>query len=323
MMSELLSITCFAVFSLSAGILSTRIWARKRQEKLVAGRLSGAFPQSTSTAEHLLIGPRANHASQGDQADSFLRLLPGYAFTEQLVNEAGLRLAPEEFLLTSFCLLLVPSTLGFLLDIKSDWLYLAGALLSTAPWVVAHVKKRNRLAKFNEQLPDAIDLMVSILRSGHSLPQAIKIVANDIPAPCGSEFSLIADRMSLGQALPTALSYSAQRLQSFEIDLIRRATAIQLEVGGSLADLLDKTNNTLRQRLKLKRQIRVLTSQSRMTGWIVGLMPFIIAIAFTTINPDYLKPLLSTTMGKALLALALIMQGIGILIMRQLTAFKV
>lgn len=318
---DLTAMAIAVMFCLSVSILVTRMWARKRDQKLIANRLNSAFV-SAPTSEHNIIRAELK-AENPENGFSLLRKSPGYSVVDKFVLESGVNLSTEELLLITCCLMLAPSTVAMLAAVSVEAFLPVGVVLCSSPWFILWGLKTMRLNKFHTQLPDAIDLMVSILRSGHSLPQAVKSVADDLPAPCGTEFALIMHRMSLGQSLPTALLSTVERLQSFEIDLIRRATAIQLEVGGSLADLLEKTNSTLRQRLKLKRQVKVLTAQSRLTGIIVGLMPFIIAAAFSLFNPNYLQPLLTTNLGKGLLALALMMQVIGFLVMRKLSSFKV
>jgi tight adherence protein B len=148
-------------------------------------------------------------------------------------------------------------------------------------------------------------------------------VAEEIPAPCGTEMEEVVHRMNLGQPLSNALLYSAEKYRSYELDLIRRAVGIQAEVGGSLAELLDKTNQTLRRRLKLLRQVNVLTAQSRLTGIIVGLLPFVLAATLEYTSPGYLTPLLSSVTGRLMLGAALVLQVLGVVIMTKLSTMKV
>lgn len=184
--------------------------------------------------------------------------------------------------------------------------------------------KRAKLKRqFTEQLPDAIDMMISVLRSGHSVPQAVRIVGAEMANPCGAEFSEVLQRMNLGQPLAEALAYSVDKFDSYELDLIRRAVAIQAEVGGSLAELLGRTNQSLRQRIKLVRHVRVLTAQSRLTAIIVGVMPFILAVALEFLNPGYLRPLFETEQGKLFIFVAIILQFTGLMLMRKLSTVKI
>jgi tight adherence protein B len=196
-------------------------------------------------------------------------------------------------------------------------------LLSAIPILVLLVKKAGRRKKFIEQLPDAIDLMISVLRSGHSIPQGVKAVGQEVPAPCGPEFMEVLQRMNLGLQLPDALSYSCSKFSCHELDLLRRAFAIQSEVGGSLAELLEKTNTTLRQRLKLVKQVAVLTAQSRLTMVVVGALPIVMAIALNAMNPRYLLPLMESELGKTLIAAAVALEIVGLVIMKKLATVKV
>src|SRR5208283_3769961 len=114
-------------------------------------------------------------------------------------------------------------------------------------------------------------------------------VSNEAPNPCGQEFDAIFHRMNLGQPLSEALAISARSFHSYELELMQKAIAIQAEVGGSLAELLEKTNATLRQRLKLSRQLKVITSQSRLSAQIVGVLPVVLAIGLNILSPGYLQ----------------------------------
>jgi tight adherence protein B len=220
-------------------------------------------------------------------------------------------------------LILIPLVIATVLDFDFTVALIVSIVLAIVPFVYLLFQAAQRRRKFSEQLPDAIDLMIAVLKSGHSIPQAVKAVADEVPAPCGAEMEEVVHRMNLGQPLSNALFYSCEKYKSYELDLIRRAVSIQSEVGGSLAELLDKTNSTLRRRLKLVRQVRVLTAQSRLTAIIVGLLPFLLAATLEYTNPGYLDPLFSTVTGKLLLTAALLLQALGVVIMTRLSTMKV
>jgi tight adherence protein B len=129
--------------------------------------------------------------------------------------------------------------------------------------------------------------------------------------------------MNLGQPLSDSLVLSARRFQSYELDLLRRAVAIQAEVGGSLAELMDKTNHTLRQRLKLVRQLRVVTAQSRLSAHIVGFLPIVLAIGLNFLSPGYLGLLTGDKLGQMLLIAVVILEIVGIFVMRRMSTMKV
>ncbi len=274
-----------------------------------------------------LLDPRLDATAAATSPSTHRQSLPAMSqFIENAqatIAQAGLRYALSDVVFTCGSLFLTSLSLALIFGF--DWLIGAavGITLAAVPWIVVTALAHKRRSKFIEQLPNALDLFVSVLRSGHAVPQAVRAVAEEIPAPCGQEFGEMMQRMNLGQTLPQALSHSVKRFRSFELDLIRRATEIQMDVGGSLAELLDKTNSTLRQRLKLQRQVQVLTAPSRLSAVVIFVLPFLIAGSFSLINPQYMSPLTETKLGRGLLCLAFAAQVIGYLIMRRLASFKV
>lgn len=248
---------------------------------------------------------------------------PLYSYIETLLSRAALSFSPNEFLQFSFLLFLLPWICYLAFDPPIVLVAVSAFMLCIAPFALVRLRADRLREKFQTQLPDAIDLMVCVLKSGHSVPRSIRSVAEEMPPPCGTEFAEVFHRMNLGQTLPDALMRSVERFTSFELDMLRRACAIQIETGGSLSELLEKTNSTLRQRIKLRSHVSVLTAQSRLSAWIIGLMPLLIVIGFQAINPDYLKPLTDTNLGKLLLCGALFAMVAGIIIMRRLSLIRV
>lgn len=303
------------VLSVVTGVAATRIIKKIKWRLLVRKRVSQVFQESTPVKETVLLKERVETP-----------LLTGFAvpfLITRLAEEADFKaLSASDLTLLSLGGSLI-AALGISLLDGPLWLslviFLAG---STVPFVALKLKAMALRRKFQEQLPDGIDLMVSVLRSGHSLPQSVRAIASDCPSPLKDEFAHIDQRMNLGLPLGDALAFSQDKYRLTELDLIRRAVTIQTEVGGSLAELLEKTNSTLRQRLKLKRQVRVLTTQSRLTGLIVALLPLILAFALETLSPGYLNPLFQSETGKLLLLLAAFLQVLGMFLMKKMTEVK-
>lgn len=308
--------------SVLGGLLATRIWARRRQKNLIARRLM-RWAETGLAHKWPVDLLKAPDLAASSGAVKLLRVAPSVEAVQSLLTEAGYEGSFPQFAAVTFSLLIFPPLIAFAFGFELAGSALAGVLLAFVPLAYLKWRAVARRTKFSEQLPDAIDLMVSVLRSGHSIPQAVKAVAEEVSSPCGLEFDAILRRMNLGQPLPEAMSNSSQRFRSYELDLIRRAVSIQAEVGGSLAELLEKTNITLRQRLKLVRQVRVVTAQSRLTALIVGLLPFFLAIMLNIMSPGYLQPLLEEGLGRTLLILALSLQVIGLLIMKRLSTMRV
>lgn len=310
---------CLAL-SLILGVAGARISSRSRERKQVRKRLDFFLDQKTSKGQPVNLLKRRLEAVGNSPSAWFEAKKQNL---DQACEMIGWGESTDILLQISMLLFFAPVIVTVGLSFEIIIGLLIGITLSTLPYFVLMIKVANLRRKFTTQLPDAIDLMVSVLRTGHSIPRAIQTVSQEVPSPCGAEFKTVLHRMNLGQPLSEALARSCVRFASYELDLIRRAVAIQMEVGGSLAELLDKTNYTLRQRIKLSRQVNVLTSQSRLTAIIVGLLPVVMAIVLNAVNPGYLDPLFQKDMGKALLLVAVGLQVLGIFLMRKLSTIKV
>ncbi|CAN5325371.1 type II secretion system F family protein [soil metagenome] len=321
-MNEVQIIFSVIIFSAVVGLVIIKRLQVRKQKQLLSERLSGFIePQVEvdSTPATLLKTNRAF-------SDSLLSSFGSFSLAkkiENLVFQSGVQISSASFIFASGLLFLLPVSIAMLIQFDPLIAGVVGLVLSAVPLIYILSRRAAFRKKFTEQLPDAIDLMISVLRSGHSIPQAIKTVSEELPAPCGNEFAQVLQRMNLGQPLSEALVYTCDKFHSFELDLMRRAISIQSEVGGSLAELLDKTNITLRQRIKLVRQVTVLTAQSRLTALVVGLLPLFMAIGMQTINPGYLQPLVETNFGKTLLIAAIALQVTGLFLMKKMSTVKV
>src|SRR5690606_32429750 len=144
-----------------------------------------------------------------------------------------------------------------------------------------------RLHAFENQLSDTLNLWVNALRSGYSVLQGMEAIATELPPPISREFERVVQEVRLGLSLEQALANLVRRMPSEDLDLIVTAINIQREVGGNLAEILDIISHTIRERVRMKGEIRTLTSQGRLTGWVIGLLPLILAFLVYSINPRY------------------------------------
>lgn len=306
------------MITLIGGILIARRLYVCRQKNILDRRLSILAGEIENRGPTIVVKPKSLlDRTRFPATNALLQRI------EKLINRSGVRISISTFLNITCALLLLPPALSVTFGNSMLLALGVGLVLAAIPSVVLFIKRSLRRSKFITQLPDAIDLIISILRSGHSIPQAIKTVGDESPLPCGEEFNEIMQRINLGQSLAESLGYSCEKYKSKELDLLRRAVSIQAEVGGSLAELLEKTNATLRQRIKLVRHVKVLTAQSRLTAGIVGLLPICIAVGLQVISPNYLTPLFETQLGRILLTLAVVLQIFGIGLMSKMATVKV
>jgi tight adherence protein B len=176
-----------------------------------------------------------------------------------------------------------------------------GALLAVAPYAFVRFKRSRRFNKFEAGLPEALDLMVSALRAGHSLAAAMGLVSRECLEPVGGEFRICFEEQNYGLEMKAALDNLCTRVPLQDMLMVSTAIMIQKESGGNLAEVLDKTSNLIRDRYRLKRQIKTHTAQGRMTGWVLTLVPVFLGIAMYFTNPKMMSVLWTRSIGRDLM----------------------
>lgn len=202
-------------------------------------------------------------------------------------------------------------------------LFLIAVVVMGLPFAYLYMKRSMRFLKCNEQLPDAMDLIARALKAGHSLSAAIEMAAQEIPAPLGPEFRRVFEEQSFGLPFRDALLNLIGRLPIEDLRFIVTAMLIQRETGGNLVEVLDKTTQVLRERIRLKGQLRIYTAQGKLTGWILCLLPFLVFIAISIVNPKYTDVLVDDPLGRNLIWAGLALMAMGILVIRKIIAIKV
>jgi tight adherence protein B len=198
----------------------------------------------------------------------------------------------------------------------------AGGLLFFVPFLYVKFKRGQRLAKFEEQFPEAIDLISRALRAGHAFTTGLAMAAEEIPAPVGQEFKLLYDRQNFGMPLPDALKAFAARIPLIDARFFATAVLTQRETGGNLGEVLDNLASVIRERFKVKRQVRVLTAHGRITGWILAGLPPALAAAMFVMAPGHMDLLTQDPLGVQMIIGALVLQVTGTMIIRKLVNIR-
>jgi len=179
-----------------------------------------------------------------------------------------------------------------------------------APGLYVKQQQKKRLQKFNDQLSDMLNLMVNGLRAGYSTMQAMEAISKELPSPINDEFRRVVQEMQIGISMETALDNLLRRIPSPDLDFVVTAINVQREVGGNLSEILDNISFTIRERVRIKGEIRVLTSQVRTSGTVLSLIPFGLTLILWFLNQDYL---MSVTKGGTICTAAIICVVIGLI----------
>jgi tight adherence protein B len=234
------------------------------------------------------------------------------------ITQAGLKFTVATLLLSSGCLALGAYLIVKLLTFNSLIGLGAGFLAAFVPFIYVKQKKSQRLTKFEEQFPEAIDLIGRALRSGHAFTTGLAMAAEEIPKPVGEEFQLLYDRQNYGMQMPDAMRAFAARIPLIDARFFVTAVLTQRETGGNLGEVLDNLASVIRDRFRVKRQVRVLTAHGRITGWILAAMPPTLALVMMFVSPEHMKMLINDPLGVQMIIGALVLQIIGTLIIRKL-----
>jgi tight adherence protein B len=241
---------------------------------------------------------------------------------QRTIEESGVQTTPALLILMSGSIGFA-TYFGLLLFFPYRWpAALLGLVLAMVPYVYVKVQRYRRLLKFEEQFPEAIDLIARALRAGHAFSTGIGMVSDEIPAPVGPEFKLLFDRQNFGMPLPEALREFARRVPILDARFFVTAVLTQREAGGNLSEVLDNLSSVVRERFKVKRQVRVISAHGRITGWILTAMPPLVALGMMVIVPQSMILLITDPLGIKLVILGIVLQITGALIIKKILAVE-
>lgn len=293
------------------------------EERRVQERLAQiAVGASKGTEEPLDLLRRITYSDVPLLDDLFRRL----ALTRKLkaiISQADSSWTVGRLVATTVLIFAVAAWLGsFLVPMAVLRLILASGL-AAIPCISVLVQRQMRLRKFDENLPDGIDLMSRALRAGHSVSAAIEMVSQEVADPVGSEFRKCFEQQNFGLPFREALEDLAQRVPLPDLQFLVTAILVQKETGGNLAEILDKTAGVIRERARLKGQLRIYTAQGRLTSWILGSLPFIMFVLLSLVNPKYTRVLIDDPLGQKLVIVGLVLMALGFYVIRKIVDIKV
>ncbi|MGD1059646.1 MAG: type II secretion system F family protein [Solirubrobacteraceae bacterium] len=317
----LVFIGAFIVFALL--VLAAGATAAARTKQTLANLQSAVASNTRSSYEQVVDVRKAELFSVIPWINSWLQSLALATRLRTLLNQANLSWTTGTLLMMSVACFVVPT---YLLYLRSGTLLFSGViglLLGFAPLGFVLQKRNMRFNEFEQGLPEALDLMVSSLRAGQSLAAALRLVALESPDPIGAEFRICFDEQHYGLELRAAMENLVNRVPLQDMRIVVTGILIQKESGGNLAEVLDKASYVIRERFRLKQQVRVHTAQGRLTGWILACLPIFLGIGLYLVNPDVMSVLWTHPVGVKLLYISGAMTVIGMLIIRQIVDMDV
>jgi tight adherence protein B len=323
-MALLVIIVFFGVFSVLTLLLFASGAAVSKETKQTMTNLESVLAASPSASRDPVVNLRKDELlSAIPWINRWLLTIEFAPYLRGVLYQANLKWTAGVLILMSGICFVIPTYLIYLRSGAFILSMLIGLLLGFTPFVFVLQKRSRRFAQFEQDLPEALDLMVSSLRAGNSLVSALRLVSYESPDPIGTEFRICFDEQNYGLDLRTAMENLITRMPLQDLRIVVTAILIQKESGGNLAEVLDKASYLIRERFRLRRQVRVHTAQGRLTGWILSLLPVVLGIGLYFVSPDTISVLWTRAIGVKLLYAAGGMTIAGALIIRKIVNMEV
>ena len=307
------SVAIVGLYVLTAGRAKA---ALRRQVEDRLQEMTGVTETSSDLVKTTAVGPlpAVDRMVTGTATGSAL---------ERWLEQAGAPISLSGLLVTSLLAAVVIGVVGGALA-GSPWATgVTGLCGFLVPAAVIRQRRILRLRKFEEHFPEALDLISRAVRAGHAFSAGLKMIGDELDAPVGPEFRKTFEEQNFGLPLADALDHMAVRVPLLDVRFFVTAVLIQHDTGGNLAEILDNLAQVVRERFKIRRQVRVHTAHGRMTGYVLLALPVFLIIALSFINPDHVALLFQESMGRTMLVGAIVMQTVGYLWIRQVVKIEV
>ena len=311
-------------FALVLGIIGATYYLlvlrpEEEEQSALRKRLKGGAAAVLKTAGGVSLARQDSPLSTIPLVNNLLNAVSNFSGPlQRMIDRSGLNLTVGALLLMCLC----GGVAGYLIVETVSRLPLA-ALVIGVPcayipiWFVKFMATR-RVGKFEEQFPEAIDLLARALRAGHAFTTGLSMVAEEMPEPVGTEFRLAYDRQNFGMPMGEALKSLGDRVPLLDARFFVTAVLTQREAGGNLAEVLDNLARVIRDRFKVKRQVRVITAHARITGWVLALLPPSLGVVLTLLSPEHMGLLWTDPIGIKMVVVAIVLQVVGTLLIRKL-----
>jgi len=299
-------------------VLGGLLVSRRSRQSLIEERLGIAERQGAGAET---IGERRTPV-----ADALNRALVSRGVGADLATQlarADLKITVGEFMVATVILVVAAAGLAYFL--RRDVVITAGACLAGffAPRFYVRILRNRRLKAFNDQLGDTINLMVNGIRAGYSILQAMEAVSKEMGPPIAEEFARVVQEVQFGITLEESMDHMLRRVPSDDLDMMITAINVQREVGGNLAEVLDSISFTIRERVRIKGEVRALTGQSRASGYLIAMVPAVLAVVVYLISPEFMGKLFTDPCGYVMIGAAVLGIILGFVVINKVVQIDV
>jgi tight adherence protein B len=292
---------------------SPRYELRKRLRRLAVDPADRRFPEEL----------RVEILQEMTSVDKLLLRLRPLKRLDTLIDKSGVKTDVKMLLL----FMLATGSLGFAAGLLIQRGMVISIILAgfglLLPVFYLEFKKHRRVSRFTEQFPEVLELITRSLRAGHSFAAAVHLVSTEMSEPVASLFKNVYEEQALGVSMRDALDHMTNRLESIDLNFFVMAINVHREVGGNLGEILERLAKTIRERLTVRRQVKVFTAQARLSGYILAVVPLVMAFIFYISTPGYMEELLKADIGIYAIVVAVIAQIVGFLIIRRIINIRI
>lgn len=244
---------------------------------------------------------------------------------EQIEDElynVGIRIQVQTFIVIWIGITIAIPLLFLLIGLKSYVCVAAALVCAFGPILMVKIRKKQRKTKLESQLVDSITTMQNALKAGYSFQTALKNISTEMEAPISEEFGRVFRETQRGMTIEDSLDRMTERTNCEDLEILCTAIAIQRKIGGNLAEVLEKISDTIQNRIDIRHEIKTRTASGRVSGYIVGALPFILLVIVSVMNPDYASTLFQTTPGHIMLGVSAVMEVIGFIVIKKIVSVK-
>lgn len=314
----------FAGATLAYGVYQLWKDLSKPEHKRIQQRLRERSVAPTKSAGAAAAGILRKQLGQDSKlVDRILAKYTPVQKMQKLLDQAGLGWSASRFLVNTASVALLVTLLSLAAGTSAIVSLGLGTMILMLPVMVVSFKSKARKKKLNYQLPDVFDLLCQALRAGHSLASGIQLVGQQLPDPAGTEFYRCFQEQNLGLKLEDAMTGMAERVDLLDMRFFVTAVIVQRQTGGDLAEILDKISKVIRDRIKILGQVKALTAEGRLSGWVLSALPILVFFVAKALNPEYVDILLHDEQGQAMLGAAIVMQIMGMLMIKKIVNIKI